>query len=124
MIRRVGTTIDVTEQKNSCEMLLQDALHDNLTGLPNHQIFLERLQSVLTLAASSETVRPTVLTIDIDRYKQVNDALGIAAGDNILIALKRRIRRLLKPKETLRSEERRVGKEGVRTGRARWSPDN
>ncbi|HUH49270.1 MAG TPA: bifunctional diguanylate cyclase/phosphodiesterase, partial [Mycoplana sp.] len=79
----------------------QDALHDNLTGLPNRQVFLDRLQSVLSIAGSSETVRPTVLAIDIDRYKQVNDALGIAAGDNILVALSRRLRRILKPQDTL-----------------------
>ena len=101
IIRCVGTIIDITEQKNSVDRLLQDAMHDNLTGLPNRQVFLDRLQAVLALTASSENVRPTVLTIDIDRYKQVNDALGIAAGDNILIALTRRLRRLLKPQDTL-----------------------
>ncbi|AYC99925.1 diguanylate cyclase [Neorhizobium sp. NCHU2750] len=101
IIRCVGTIIDVTDQKNSVERLLQDALHDNLTGLPNRQVFLDRLQGVLTLAASGDSVRPTVMAIDIDRYKQVNDSLGIAAGDNMLIALTRRLRRLLKPQDTL-----------------------
>ncbi|TRL39398.1 EAL domain-containing protein [Rhizobium straminoryzae] len=101
IIRCVGTIVDVTEPKNSVERLLVDAMHDNLTGLPNRQVFLDRLQSVLAIAATSDGVRPTVLAIDIDRYKQVNDALGIAAGDNILIALTRRLRRLLKPQDTL-----------------------
>ncbi len=101
IIRCVGTILDVTEQKNSVDRLLHDALHDNLTGLPNRQVFLDRLQSVLTLAPNGDTVRPTVMAIDIDRYKQVNDSLGIAAGDNILIALTRRLRRLLKPQDTL-----------------------
>ncbi|MDR7028935.1 EAL domain-containing protein [Rhizobium rosettiformans] len=101
VIRCVGTIIDVTEQKNSIDRLLVDAMHDNLTGLPNREVFLDRLQAILSLAGSSESVRPTVLAIDIDRYKQVNDALGIAAGDNILIAITRRLRRLLKPQDTL-----------------------
>lgn len=101
VIRCVGTIFDVTEQKNSIDRLLQDAMHDNLTGLPNREVFLDRLQSVLTLAPSGDIVRPTVMAIDIDRYKQVNDSLGIAAGDNILIALTRRLRRLLKPQDTL-----------------------
>ncbi|GEO84182.1 MULTISPECIES: EAL domain-containing protein [Alphaproteobacteria] len=101
VIRCVGTIIDVTEQKNSIDRLLSDAMHDNLTGLPNHEVFLDRLQSMLTLASGTETVRPTVLAIDIDRYKLVNDSLGIAAGDNILIALTRRLRRLMKPQDTL-----------------------
>jgi len=101
VIRCVGTIIDVTEQKNSIDRLLTDAMHDNLTGLPNREVFLDRLQSILSLAGASESVRPTVLAIDIDRYKQVNDSLGIAAGDNILIAITRRLRRLLKPQDTL-----------------------
>ncbi|WP_137135474.1 EAL domain-containing protein [Rhizobium sp. FKY42] len=101
IIRCVGTIVDVTEPKNSVERLLSDALHDNLTGLPNRQLFLDRLQSILSIASGSDSVRPTVMAIDIDRYKQVNDALGIAAGDNILIALTRRLRRLLKPQDTL-----------------------
>ncbi|WP_371833331.1 EAL domain-containing protein [Ferirhizobium litorale] len=101
IIRCVGTILDVTEQKNSVDRLLHDAMHDNLTGLPNRQVFLDRLQSVLTLAPNGDIVRPTVMAIDIDRYKQVNDSLGIAAGDNILIALTRRLRRILKPQDTL-----------------------
>ena len=101
IIRCVGTIVDVTEQKNSIERLLHDALHDNLTGLPNRQVFIDRLQAVLTLAPEGSQVRPTVMVIDIDRYKLVNDTLGVAAGDNILIALTRRLRRLMKPQDTL-----------------------
>ncbi len=101
VIRCVGTIVDVTEQKNSIDRLMQDAMHDNLTGLPNREVFLDRLQSVLTLTPDGDSIRPTVMAIDIDRYKQVNDSLGIAAGDNILIALTRRLRRLLKPQDTL-----------------------
>ncbi|WP_246754744.1 EAL domain-containing protein [Rhizobium lusitanum] len=101
IIRCVGTIVDITEQKNSVERLLHDAVHDNLTGLPNRQVFLDRLQAVLTLAPEGNQLRPTVMVIDIDRYKLVNDTLGVAAGDNILIALTRRLRRLLKPQDTL-----------------------
>ncbi|OLP54441.1 diguanylate cyclase [Rhizobium rhizosphaerae] len=101
IIRCVGTIVDVTEQRNSIDRLLHDALHDNLTGLPNRQLFLDRLQTFLMLAPATGVVRPTVITIDIDRYRQVNELLGIAAGDNILIALTRRLRRLLKPQDTL-----------------------
>ncbi len=101
IIRCVGTIVDITEQKNSVERLLHDAVHDNLTGLPNRQVFLDRLQAVLTLASDGNHLRPTVMVIDIDRYKLVNDTLGFAAGDNILIALTRRLRRLMKPQDTL-----------------------
>lgn len=101
IIRCVGTVVDITEQKNSVERLLHDALHDNLTGLPNRQLFIDRLQSVLAVAPTNDALKPTVMVIDIDRYKLVNDTLGIAAGDNILIALTRRLRRLLKAPDTL-----------------------
>ncbi len=101
IIRCVGTIVDITEQKNSVERLLHDAVHDNLTGLPNRQVFLDRLQAVLTLASDGNQLRPTVMVIDIDRYKLVNDTLGFAAGDNILIALTRRLRRLMKPQDSL-----------------------
>ena len=101
VIRCVGTIVDVTEQKNSIDRLMQDAIHDNLTGLPNREVFLDRLQTLLALTPDDDAIRPTVMAIDIDRYKQVNDSLGIAAGDNILIALTRRLRRLLKPQDTL-----------------------
>ncbi len=101
IIRCVGTIVDITEQKNSVERLLHDAVHDNLTGLPNRQVFLDRLQAVLTLASDGNQLRPTVMVIDIDRYKLVNDTLGFAAGDNILIAQTRRLRRLMKPQDSL-----------------------
>ena len=101
IIRCVGTMIDVSEHKNTVERLLHEALHDQLTSLPNRKIFLDRLQSVMTLAAEGDTIRPTVLTIDIDRYKTINDAIGVRNGNNVLVALTRRLRRLLKPQDTL-----------------------
>ncbi len=101
VIRCVGTIIDVTEQKNSEDRLLHDAVHDNLTGLPNRQLFLDRLGTVIGLAEQSPNVRPTVFMIDLDRFKQVNDRLGMSVGDTILLAVTRRLKRLLKPHDTL-----------------------
>ncbi|PSJ62495.1 sensor domain-containing phosphodiesterase [Mesorhizobium ephedrae] len=101
VIRCVGTLVDITEQKKSEERLLQDAVHDNLTGLPNRELFLTRLETVISIAKTEETVRPTVLVIDIDRFKQVNDGLGISAGDTILLTIARRLHRLLKPADAL-----------------------
>ncbi|MVA57501.1 sensor domain-containing phosphodiesterase [Agrobacterium vitis] len=101
IIRCIGTIADVTEQKNTVDRLLQDAINDNLTGLPNREVFLDRLQTLLTVTATADTVRPTVMIVDIDNFGRVNDMLGISAGDNILIALTRRLRRLLKPQDTL-----------------------
>ncbi|MEM9107044.1 MAG: EAL domain-containing protein, partial [Pseudomonadota bacterium] len=101
VIRCVGTLIDVTEQKSSEERLLHDAVHDNLTGLPNRELFVDRLDAIIALAGAEDTVRPTIFAIDIDRFKQVNDELGISAGDTILLTLARRLKRLLKPQDTL-----------------------
>jgi diguanylate cyclase (GGDEF)-like protein/PAS domain S-box-containing protein len=101
VVRLVGTLTDVTEYKTAEERLLHDAVHDNLTGLPNRQLFIDRLESVLGLARSDASIRPTVIVIDLDRFKQVNDSVGIAVGDSILLTLARRLGRLLKPQDTL-----------------------
>ena len=101
VIRCVGTLIDITEQKNSEERLLHDAVHDNLTGLPNRELFVDRLEAVIALASAEDTVRPSIFAIDIDGFKQVNDDFGITAGDTILLTIARRLKRLLKPQDTL-----------------------
>ncbi|MCV3243743.1 EAL domain-containing protein [Mesorhizobium sp. ZC-5] len=101
VIRCVGTLVDVTEQKKAEERLLHDAVHDNLTGLPSRELFLNRLDGIISIAKAEETIRPTVFVIDIDRFKQVNDGLGISAGDTILLTIARRLHRLLKPRDTL-----------------------
>jgi diguanylate cyclase (GGDEF)-like protein/PAS domain S-box-containing protein len=101
VVRLVGTITDVTEFKTAEERLLHDAVHDNLTGLPNRELFLDRLKAVLGLAKSDPALRPTVLVIDIDRFKQVNDSVGMAVGDSILLTLARRLGRLIKPQDTL-----------------------
>jgi diguanylate cyclase (GGDEF)-like protein/PAS domain S-box-containing protein len=101
VVRLVGTLTDVTEFKNAEERLLHDAVHDNLTGLPNRELFIDRLESVLAFAKADPAIKPTVMVIDLDRFKQVNDSVGIAVGDSILLTLARRLGRLLKPQDTL-----------------------
>jgi diguanylate cyclase (GGDEF)-like protein/PAS domain S-box-containing protein len=101
VVRLVGTLTDVTEFKTAEERLLHDAVHDNLTGLPNRQLFIDRLEAVLAFSKTDTGIRPTVVVIDLDRFKQVNDSVGIAVGDSILLTLARRLARLLKPQDTL-----------------------
>jgi diguanylate cyclase (GGDEF)-like protein/PAS domain S-box-containing protein len=101
VVRLVGTLTDVTEYKTAEERLLHDAVHDNLTGLPNRELFLDRLDAALGFARGDTGIRPTVMVIDLDRFKQVNDSVGIAVGDSILLTLARRLGRLLKPQDTL-----------------------
>jgi diguanylate cyclase (GGDEF)-like protein/PAS domain S-box-containing protein len=101
VVRLVGTLTDVTEFKTAEERLLHDSVHDNLTGLPNRQLYLDRLESVLNFAKADPAIKPTVMVIDLDRFKQVNDSVGMAVGDSILLTLARRLGRLLKPQDTL-----------------------
>lgn len=101
VVRVIGTLADVTESHVSQERLLRDAVHDNLTGLPNRPLFFDRLDSVLAMARADSALRPTVLTIDIDRFRQVNEAAGLPAGDSVLLAMARRLGRLLKPQDCL-----------------------
>ncbi|AXK81064.1 EAL domain-containing protein [Pseudolabrys taiwanensis] len=101
VVRLVGTLSDVTDFKNAEERLLFDAVHDNLTGLPNRELFLDRMEAAFAFARSDSQLRPSVLVIDLDRFKQVNDSVGIAVGDSILLTLARRLSRLLKPQDTL-----------------------
>src|SRR4029078_13177779 len=83
------------------ERLLHDAVHDNLTGLPNRQLFLDRLEAVMAFAKSDPQIRGTGVVVDLDALKQVNDSVGISVGDSILLTLARRLSRLLKPQDTL-----------------------
>jgi diguanylate cyclase (GGDEF)-like protein/PAS domain S-box-containing protein len=101
VVRLVGTLTDVTEFKTAEERMLHDAVHDNLTGLPNRELFLDRLEAVLNFAKADPAIRPTVMVIDLDRFKQVNDSVGMAVGDSILLTLARRVGRLIKPQDTL-----------------------
>jgi diguanylate cyclase (GGDEF)-like protein len=99
--RVIGTLADVTEARIAEERMLHDSVHDNLTGLPNRKLFLDRLNAVANFGKSMPSLRPTIMVIDLDRFKQVNDSVGIAVGDSILLTLARRLTRILKPQDTL-----------------------
>jgi len=99
--RVIGTLANVTEQRNAEERLLHDSVHDNLTGLPNRKLFMDRMGGLVTFSKSLPNLRVTLIMIDLDRFKQVNDSVGITVGDSILLALARRLTRVLKPEDTL-----------------------
>ncbi|WP_162651945.1 EAL domain-containing protein [Lentilitoribacter sp. Alg239-R112] len=101
ILRCVGTIQDITEQKIIEARLLKNAVTDSLTGLPNEELFLDRLQTHLVMGNRDSNLLPTVLIIDLDSFKQVNKAIGMAAGDTIMLALTRRIRRLLKEEDLM-----------------------
>jgi diguanylate cyclase (GGDEF)-like protein/PAS domain S-box-containing protein len=101
VVRLVGTLTDVTDFKTAEDRLLFDAVHDNLTGLPNRELFIDRLEAALGFARAEPQIRPSIVVIDLDRFKQVNDSVGMAVGDSILLTIARRLGRLLKPQDTL-----------------------
>ncbi|MDX3808792.1 MAG: diguanylate cyclase, partial [Bosea sp. (in: a-proteobacteria)] len=101
VIRVIGTLADVTDQRTAQERMLHDAVHDNLTGLPNRKLFQDRLGAIFGFTRADDNIRPTVLVIDVDRFKQVNESVGFSAGDSILLTLARRLGRLLRAQDTL-----------------------
>jgi len=98
--RVIGSLADVTESKASEERILHDAIHDNLTGLPNRELFFDRLEMALsqTRAGGLKTV---VMAIDVDNLKSVNTQLGLSFGDSALLTVARRAGRDLVAGETL-----------------------
>ena len=90
---------DVTERRASGARLAHQAVHDPLTGLPNRVRFVERLRSALSAQDSSGRV--AVLFVDLDHFKMINDSLGHAAGDRLLVAVADRLRAAIRPSDTL-----------------------
>lgn len=75
---------DISERKNYEAQLTQQALRDNLTGLPNRVLFMDRLSRAMTRQRRNADYRFAVLMIDLDSFKRVNDTLGHQAGDHLL----------------------------------------
>jgi diguanylate cyclase (GGDEF)-like protein len=88
------------EGKRSETQLVHQALHDSLTGLPNRALFLDRLG--LALDRSRRWAAPiTVLFLDVDNFKKVNDSFGHHAGDQLLVDLGARLKQILRPMDTV-----------------------
>jgi diguanylate cyclase (GGDEF)-like protein len=100
-LRCVGLMRDVTDSKRAHERLLHDAVHDSLTGLPNRELFLDRLNVAAQRAVSEPSIRPTVIFIDMDKFRGINSSLGLIVGDSLLLTIARRLARHLGPLDTL-----------------------
>ena len=85
----------ILEKENVEKKLLYDALHDELTGLPNRSLFMRRVQTALEQSKSVADYQFAVLFIDLDRFKIVNDSLGHLIGDHLLIACAQRLEKCL-----------------------------
>ncbi|MDP2254313.1 MAG: diguanylate cyclase [Thiobacillus sp.] len=90
----------VIERKQMETWLQHIAQHDPLTGLPNRELFHDRLQTALRLAERNQT-RLAVLYLDLDKFKQVNDTLGHHVGDLLLQEAARRLRQCVRSSDTI-----------------------
>ena len=98
-IGRVWSYRDVTERKRLENELEHQAFHDSLTNLANQALFRDRVDHALARAARHDS-RLAVLFVDLDNFKTVNDSLGHAAGDQLLIAVAERLRGCLRATDT------------------------
>jgi diguanylate cyclase (GGDEF)-like protein/PAS domain S-box-containing protein len=99
--RMAGSQTDVTDRALATEKLLHDAFHDPLTGLPNRALFMDRLSYAIGLAKRRTHYLFGVLFLDLDRFKVINDSLGHMLGDQLLIAIARRLETCLRPGDTV-----------------------
>ncbi len=98
-LRMVGANWDVTAERSAEATVRHQAYHDILTGLPNRILLQDRLQQVL--AASTRSGRSgCLLFVDLDHFKNINDAYGHSMGDQLLVAVSRRIQRMLRDEDT------------------------
>jgi len=91
---------DVSERRAFQEALTYRALHDELTGLPNRRLFMDRLDDVLARSAQSGG-HHAVIFVDLDRFKLVNDSFGHLVGDQLLIQMSDRLQRLGHASDTM-----------------------
>jgi diguanylate cyclase (GGDEF)-like protein/PAS domain S-box-containing protein len=103
VVRVVGTLADVTAIHLAQERLLHDAIHDHLTGLPNRRLLLDRLETALAAARqkNGQAAKPSIILVDVDRFKQVNEQIGVNAGDMVLLTIARRLARVTRAGDTL-----------------------
>jgi diguanylate cyclase (GGDEF)-like protein/PAS domain S-box-containing protein len=95
-----GIARDVSERKGVEERLERQALHDELTTLPNRRLLRDRISQALARAARDDCL-VAVVFLDVDRFKLVNDSWGHAEGDKVLLAIAERLRGIVRGGDTV-----------------------
>jgi diguanylate cyclase (GGDEF)-like protein/PAS domain S-box-containing protein len=98
-VGRVWSFRDITDRKRLEAELAHQAFHDSLTGLANQLLFRDRVEHALTRANRNREVL-TVVFVDLDNFKTVNDSFGHPAGDSLLLAVGERLRACLRATDT------------------------
>jgi diguanylate cyclase (GGDEF)-like protein/PAS domain S-box-containing protein len=88
----VGTITDINDLKQAQELIIHNALHDPLTGLPNRTRLVERLELAMNRARRIENYNYAVLFLDLDRFKVINDSLGHWVGDQVLTIIAQKLK--------------------------------
>ena len=91
---------DITDRKRLEQELSRQAVHDSLTGLPNRALLADRLTQALAGAARRDAP-VSVLFLDLDQFKTVNDANGHLIGDELLVKVAARLGTAIRPSDTL-----------------------
>ncbi len=99
--RIAGSLTDISDRKNTEAMLVHEALHDALTGLPNRNLFLDRLDIACKQYKRDYKRKFGVLFLDLDRFKSINDSLGHTAGDALLVEFGKRLSMFLRPGDSV-----------------------
>jgi len=93
--------INITDQKRAEKKLLHEAFHDSLTGLPNRNLFIDRLKQAIKASQRNYNDLFAVLYMDLDRFKTINDSLGHIIGDKLLIAISHKLKRCIRSIDTV-----------------------
>jgi diguanylate cyclase (GGDEF)-like protein/PAS domain S-box-containing protein len=93
--------IDITDRRITEARLAHRALHDPLTGLPNRTLLIDRLAQAVRAAERDHGHGVTVLYLDLNDFKLINDTYGHATGDQVLVEVARRLRATVRPADTV-----------------------
>ncbi|HEY7884724.1 MAG TPA: EAL domain-containing protein, partial [Cellvibrionaceae bacterium] len=97
----LGSVQDISERKRFTNKIQQQAIYDQLTGLPNRLLLDNRLSKAINKATRDKAHQVAILFIDLDNFKPVNDNMGHQAGDTLLREVSTRIRQAIRSSDTV-----------------------